>query len=97
MAPEQITSTRDVDHRADIWSVGVMIYECLTGTRPLDGAGLRELFLAIAKHKIVPVEKRVGALPRYLSNIVGRALSRTPDRRPALREIEDALERAAQE
>ena len=97
MAPEQIAATRDVDHRADVWAVGVMAYECLAGCRPIDGAGLRELFLAIAKHKIVPIEKRVNAVPRHLSNIVGRMLSRTPDKRPALREVEDAFNRTGKE
>jgi eukaryotic-like serine/threonine-protein kinase len=47
MSPEQIDGARYVDLRADLWSLAVIAFECLTGRRPFQGDGLRSLFLAI--------------------------------------------------
>src|SRR4051812_21927994 len=40
MAPEQASGESPVDHRADIWSLGVILYECLSGVRPIEGENL---------------------------------------------------------
>jgi serine/threonine-protein kinase len=47
MSPEQIDGARYVDLRADLWSLAVIAFECMTGRRPFQGDGLRSLFLAI--------------------------------------------------
>jgi serine/threonine protein kinase len=44
MAPEQVRDSADVDHRADIWALGVVAFECLTGRAPFTGETLAELF-----------------------------------------------------
>ena len=46
MAPEQMESARDVDARADLWSIGVIGYRMLTGKNPFEGESFEELFLA---------------------------------------------------
>ncbi|AFG38870.1 serine/threonine protein kinase [Spirochaeta africana] len=51
MAPEQFTSSRDVDKRADIYSLGVMLYEMLTGKKPFPGTKLPETYQRIIKGK----------------------------------------------
>ena len=55
MSPEQIRSTKDVDSRADIWSLGVVMYELLTGAIPFDGDGVGEILAAILDANPVPV------------------------------------------
>jgi serine/threonine protein kinase len=51
MSPEQIDGARYVDRRADLWSLAVIAFECITGRRPFQGDGLRALFLAICVHE----------------------------------------------
>jgi len=66
MAPEQMTGSHDVDHRADIYSLGVVFYELLTGEIPMG--------------RFDPPSKRV-PIDNRLDEIVLRALAREPDRR----------------
>jgi serine/threonine protein kinase len=62
MSPEQIDGARYVDHRADLWSLSVIGFECITGRRPFQGDGLRALFLAICVHKR-PLASSLCAVP----------------------------------
>jgi serine/threonine-protein kinase len=54
LSPEQITSLKDVDHRADLWSLAVVTYECLTGERPFQGEGLVGICSAIHAAEFTP-------------------------------------------
>jgi len=42
MSPEQVFGDKNIDHRTDIWSLGIMAYECLAGRRPVDGENIRQ-------------------------------------------------------
>jgi hypothetical protein len=92
MSPEQCRGARDVDWRADIYALGCILYELLTGHRPFDGEGLGEI---LGKHQFVaptPPRALVPALPAELEAIVLRALAKNPaDRQQSMDELAEAL------
>lgn len=55
MAPEQVISPMSVDERADIWSIGVILYELLAGETPFNGASPNELLMSIAVDDVPPL------------------------------------------
>jgi serine/threonine protein kinase len=81
MAPEQITNV-GVDHRADVWSIGVILYECLSGTRPIEGHNTGEVIARLMNEAIAPLDRLAPELPHDLAAVAQRALSRDPKRRP---------------
>ncbi len=98
MAPEQATGDRTADHRADIWSLGVILYEAASGVRPLEGENAAQLVMRLLSSGIMPIEQLVPELPSELSSLIGRMLARDVARRPAdLREVYDLLRRFAGE
>jgi serine/threonine-protein kinase len=94
MAPEQWMGRRDIDHRADLFAVGVMLYELLTGGLPYEGANQAELFLEIVRGTSVPEAPSAlePDVPAALDAVLLRALERDPARRfTSAREFLDAL------
>jgi serine/threonine-protein kinase len=81
MSPEHLRSPRSVDARADIWALGVIMYELLTGTLPFMGETLGELFSAILELVPVPVREYRPEVPAELEAIVMRCLQSNPDHR----------------
>jgi serine/threonine protein kinase len=80
-APEQILSAAEVDHRADVWSLGVILYECLSGFRPIEGATERDLLRRVLTDAIPSLSLVAPDVPDDLSNLVARMLERTPEER----------------
>jgi eukaryotic-like serine/threonine-protein kinase len=94
MAPEQASGERPVDHRADIWSLGVILYECLSGTRPIEGENMAQVVARLMSAGIIPLERLAPELPPEVSAVVMQMLSRDPGRRPeSLLEINKVLAR----
>lgn len=81
MAPEQIRSSRDVDHRADLWSLGVMAYELLLGEAPFRQRKIADLFVEILTSPIAPPTQVRPEMPAALDAWAVVALSRDPERR----------------
>jgi serine/threonine-protein kinase len=93
MAPERLDETSEVDHRADLYSLAAVLYECLSGKPP--HAALEESVLVqqILSEKPVKLELERPGLPAGLSEVVQRALSANPERRFATAaELARALE-----
>jgi serine/threonine-protein kinase len=82
MSPEQIVG-QPFDHRADIFSLGLVLYEMLTGSRPFAGEDLGELTFKVANLAATPPSHIVRSLPPVVDLIVARALKKKPDERYA--------------
>ena len=96
MAPEQGFGERDVDHRADIWSVGAILYEALSGVRPVGGENIGQMLKHLVTYGILPLSQRVPSLPPSLSDLVDRMLGHERRERPRdLREVHAELVRHA--
>jgi predicted Ser/Thr protein kinase len=80
MAPEQIQG-KDVDHRADIFSLGVVFYEMLTRRKPFQGENLTQVTHKIVYEPFTPPEEIVRDLPQGLSAVLTRCLQKDPNRR----------------
>jgi eukaryotic-like serine/threonine-protein kinase len=81
MAPEQVRSARNVDARADIWSVGVILYELLTGSPPFGAGSVAGTFADILKSEPEPLYRKRPDLPEAFSRVIGVALQKDRDRR----------------
>ncbi|MCU0588471.1 MAG: serine/threonine protein kinase [Syntrophobacteraceae bacterium] len=87
MSPEQITHPRKLDHRSDVYSVGCVVYEMLTGHPPFvkgrNGVGNTDFSIHEAHVKLSPVSalKEVPSLPVALDDILMAALEKDPSRR----------------
>ncbi len=80
MSPEQVIGS-GIDHRSDIFALGVMLYEMVTGNPPFGGADITQLMYQIA-HATPAAPSRVNpALPTTLDTIVARALAKEPGAR----------------
>ena len=80
MSPEMILA-KPVDHRADIFAAGVMLYEQMCGRRPFTGNSVDEVVMKIAEGKLQPPSTFDPSLPRALEAVCLTALNRNPDSR----------------
>lgn len=80
-APEQLRASRNADVPADIWSLGVVMYECLVGERPFTGETLGQLCVQILEDTPAPPSKRVPGLWPTVDEVVMRCLEKDPKRR----------------
>jgi serine/threonine-protein kinase len=80
MAPEQLRH-EPIDRRGDVFSLGVVLYELLTGRKPFSGATLSEIGDAVLNHEPPLAHEVNPAVPPALSAIAARAMEKSPERR----------------
>ena len=95
MSPEQARGKKDIDHRTDLWSVGVILYEGLTGKLPFEGDNYNEVIVNIITDDLVEPTVYNPSIPPEIEKVVLRALARDPsDRYQSANEFGEALETA---
>jgi len=80
LSPEQIQGQKQ-DGRSDLFSLGIVLYEMITGVRPFEGTSLGDVCAQILTSEPVPPSKRNAALPTAFDRIVARCLAKNPEQR----------------
>jgi serine/threonine-protein kinase len=92
MSPEQARGLRNVDHRTDLWSLGVIAYKCTVGVLPFEGESVGDLLVKICTAPLPHPSHAVPGLPTTFDAWFMRALDREPDRRfQSAAELSDGL------
>ncbi len=93
MSPEQMATPEAVDGRADLWSLGCVLYEMLTGSVPFSGRSIPEICMLVMGHTPEHPSDIEPDVPRELGDIVMKCLQREPsDRYGSAAELSDRLE-----
>ena len=96
MSPEQARGLRNIDHRSDLWSLGVIAHKCVTGVLPFEGESVGDLLVKICTSPVPTPSVTVPGLPPSFDAWFLRALEREPSQRFArASELADALAFAA--
>jgi serine/threonine-protein kinase len=93
MSPEQLRSSKDVDARADIWALGAVLYELVTGRLPFEAENVAHLCSMVLSERPRPPHELRAEIPERLSDAIMRCLSRDPAARfPGVVELVADLE-----
>lgn len=92
MSPEQLRSARNVDNRSDIWSLGIILHELITGSTPFVGESLSGVCAAVVADPPAKLRDALPDAPPELERIILWCLEKDPNRRPAsVRDLVKAL------
>jgi serine/threonine protein kinase len=81
MSPEQLNSSRDVDARSDVWALGVILYELITGAPPFEADSMAQLVNAVLYRPPTPAARHGVSLPESLEDVFQRVLHKDRERR----------------
>ncbi|QQR90809.1 MAG: serine/threonine protein kinase [Myxococcales bacterium] len=81
MAPEQASGAQEVDHRADIYSLGVILYSALAGRPPFDGPTFTSLMVKVMTENAPPLSGFRQGIPQELERIIAHAMEKDPKHR----------------
>lgn len=100
MPPEQLFGEKDIDQRADVWAMGIIIYECISGKKPIEGDNFGQIFKSIAMGSIQPLPEVAPWVPADVCELVARMLvtdrhARCPDLRDAYNVLSGHTEASA--
>ena len=92
MSPEQATAEKEITARSDVYSLGSVLYEMLTGSPPHTGASAQQIIMKIVTEEAAPVTKLRKAVPPNVAAAVAKALEKLPaDRFESARSFAEAL------
>lgn len=93
MSPEQAQATKSVDHRADLYAIGVVLYESITGRVPFEGQTFNQLLFKIVFDTPPPIEQLAPDCDAGFAAIVQKAMARDPNHRySSAQEFQTALD-----
>jgi eukaryotic-like serine/threonine-protein kinase len=81
MSPEQFSSPADVDHRTDIWALGIILYELVTGAAPFVGNTVISIWESVKADTPRPIEALRRDAPAALGRVIARCLEKAPGQR----------------
>jgi predicted Ser/Thr protein kinase len=82
MSPEQCKGERNISHRSDLYSLGIVLYELLTGKKPFEADSVMDMFLMHVKGKFERPSRLVMDVPPWLDTLVCQLLEKKPEKRP---------------
>jgi serine/threonine-protein kinase len=82
MSPEQCRGARDITYKSDLYSLGVMLYELMTGRKPFTADTAMEMFMKHANAPFAPPSQWVPDCPPWLNTIIVQLMEKKPEQRP---------------